>query len=165
MEYQNPWFPGVGTIYSDVAISYSDFSPPKGAVVPFTDRNIGANHPTGIAAMTNGQTQFVAPQHPVCTCVLCHRYLAEVKPKQNQDATGYEPLHEQTRPPQVQTGVGLDQAQVFNMLVMESLRQAARHYVNHPESLVNAVRLEPGAAGRFRVVIILEVTDILWGWH
>lgn len=165
MEHQNPGLPGVCLIYPDVAIPYSNFSLLKRAAVPFMDQNLGANHPTGIAAMTNGHTQFVAPQQLVCTCILCHHYLAEVKPKQNQDATGYEPLHGQTRPPQVQTGVGLDQAQVFNILVMESLRQAARHYVNHPESFVNAVRLEPGATGRFRVVIILEVTDILWGWH
>jgi len=68
MEYQNPWLPGVGTIYSDVAISYPDFIPPKGADVPFADRNLGANNPsTGIAAMMNGQRQFVAPQPPVCT--------------------------------------------------------------------------------------------------
>jgi hypothetical protein len=163
MEHQNPGLPGVRPIYPDVAISYSDLSPPKGAAVPFADQNLGTNYPTGIAATTNGQTQFVAPQHPVCVRVLCLHYLAEVKPKQNQDATGYARLHEQVRLPRAQTAAGLDQAQVFNLLVMESLRHVARHYVNHPESLVNTVRLEPGAAGRFRVVIVLEVTDILWG--
>jgi len=47
------------------------------------------------------------------------------------------------------------------MSVMESLRHVARHYVNHPESFVNTVRLEPGSARRFRVTITLEVTDIL----
>ena len=161
MEHQNPGLPGVRSIYPDVAIPYSNFIPLKGAGVPFTDRNLGANYPTGIVAMTSGQTQFVAPQHPVCTCLLCRHFLAEVEPKQNQDATGYAHLHEQAPPHQVQTGVGLDQAQVFDMLVMESLRHVARHYANHPESLVDAVRLEPGAAGRFRVVIILEVTHIL----
>lgn len=88
-------------------------------------------------------------------------YLAEVKPKRNQDAAGYAPPHEQARITQVQTGAGLDQAQVFNMSVMESLRRVARNYVNHPESFVNTVYLEPGSARRFRVVIILEVADIL----
>jgi hypothetical protein len=162
MEQQNTGLPGVCTIYSDVAKSYSDFSTPKEAAVVFSDQNLGANYPTGTAAMTNGQTQFVARQHPVCIRVLgLLHYLAEIKPKQNQD--GYARLHEQVRLPRAQTGAGLDQAQVFNLLVMESLRHVARHYVNHPESLVNTVRLEPGAAGRFRVVIELEVTDILWG--
>ena len=111
--------------------------------------------------MTDGQTQSVAPQHPVCIRILGLHYLAEIKPKQNQDVSGYARPHEQVRLPQVQTGAGLDQAQVFDMLVMESLRHVARHYVNRPESVVNTVRLEPGAAGRFRVVIVLEVTDIL----
>ena len=81
--------------------------------------------------------------------------------KKNQDGAGYVTLHEQARLPQVQTGAGLDQAPVFNMFAMEGLRQVSRRYVNHPETLVNTVRLEPGAAGRFRVVIVLEVVDIL----
>ena len=62
---------------------------------------------------------------------------------------------------QVQTSVGLDQAHVFGPAVTESLRRLAGRYVNNPGSLVNVVHLEPGASGRFQVVIILDVADIL----
>jgi len=47
------------------------------------------------------------------------------------------------------------------MSVTEGLRRLARRYVNNPESLVNVVRLEPGASGRFQIVIMLEVANIL----
>jgi hypothetical protein len=44
---------------------------------------------------------------------------------------------------------------------MDDLRRLAWRLVNNPESLVNVVRLEPGISGRFQVVIILEVANIL----
>jgi len=47
------------------------------------------------------------------------------------------------------------------MPATEGLRRLARRYVNNPESLVNAVRLEQSASGRVQVVIMLEVIDIL----
>jgi len=47
------------------------------------------------------------------------------------------------------------------MTVTESLRRLAGRYVDNPESLVNAVRLEPGSSGRFLVIIMLETADIL----
>ncbi|KAH9965574.1 hypothetical protein BJV74DRAFT_869963 [Russula compacta] len=54
-----------------------------------------------------------------------------------------------------------NQAQVLGLSAMESLRRLAGLYVNNPESLVNAVRLEPGPSRRFQVVIMLEIADIL----
>jgi hypothetical protein len=47
------------------------------------------------------------------------------------------------------------------MPVTESLRHLADRYVNHPESLFNAVRLEQAPSGRFLVVIMLETAHIL----
>jgi hypothetical protein len=47
------------------------------------------------------------------------------------------------------------------MSVAENLRSLAERYVNNPEPLINAVRLEPGPSGRFLVVIMLEIADIL----
>jgi hypothetical protein len=70
-------------------------------------------------------------------------------------------MHEQADPPQAQSNAGTDQAQAFDMSVTESLRRLARRYVDNPESLVDTVRLESGTSGRFRVVIVLETTDIL----
>ena len=47
------------------------------------------------------------------------------------------------------------------MSVTESLRCLASRYINNPESLINGVRLEPGPSGRFQVVIMLEIANIL----
>jgi hypothetical protein len=75
--------------------------------------------------------------------------------------TGYAPLYEGVHFPQSQTNVGSDETQFSDALVMESLRRLARRYVDNPEALVNAVHLEPGRSRRFRVVVVLEVADIL----
>jgi hypothetical protein len=44
---------------------------------------------------------------------------------------------------------------------VENLRRLASRYIYHPDSQVNAVRMEPGTGGRYKVVIILEMTDFL----
>jgi hypothetical protein len=64
-------------------------------------------------------------------------------------------------PLQTPANIVVDHSQVFDISATESLRRLARQYVNNPESLVNAVRLEQGPSGRFMAVIILEITDIL----
>jgi hypothetical protein len=43
----------------------------------------------------------------------------------------------------------------------ENLRRLAIRYVHHPASQVDLVSMQPGAAGQCRVVIVLEVVDIL----
>ena len=45
--------------------------------------------------------------------------------------------------------------------VVENLRRLASRYVHHPDSKVDMVRMEPGTAGRYKVVIVLEMTDFL----
>jgi hypothetical protein len=47
------------------------------------------------------------------------------------------------------------------MSVPERLRRLAEHFVNNPESLINAVSVEAGPRGRFQVVITIEIGDIL----
>jgi hypothetical protein len=64
-------------------------------------------------------------------------------------------------PLQTQANIVVDDSQVFDISATETLRRLARQYVNNPESLVNAVRLEQGPSGRFMAVIILDITDIL----
>ena len=87
---------------------------------------------------------------------------ARVQPQWNQqENAGYAPLHEPLGPLQVQTNAALDEAQILDISVTESLRRIASRYINNPESLVNGVRLEPGPSGRFHVVIILEIANIL----
>jgi hypothetical protein len=43
---------------------------------------------------------------------------------------------------------------------VEDLRQLASRYVRHPGSKVDMVRMEPGTAGRYKVVIVLEMSDL-----
>ena len=43
----------------------------------------------------------------------------------------------------------------------ENLRRLASRYIHHPDSQVGMVRMEPGSAGRSKVVIVLEVADFL----
>lgn len=62
---------------------------------------------------------------------------------------------------QASTRPQADQGQVLDTSVAESLRRLARRYVNNPESLVSALHLEPGPSGRFRIVITLEIAEIL----
>ena len=43
----------------------------------------------------------------------------------------------------------------------ENLRRLASLYVHHPDSQVDMVRMEAGTAGRYKVVIVLEITHLL----
>ena len=43
---------------------------------------------------------------------------------------------------------------------VEDLRRLASRYVHHPDAQVGMVSMEVGAAGRFKVVIVLESHDI-----
>jgi hypothetical protein len=47
------------------------------------------------------------------------------------------------------------------MPVPDNLRRFAERYFNNPESLINAVHFEYRPSGRLRVVIMLEIADIL----
>jgi len=42
----------------------------------------------------------------------------------------------------------------------ENLRRLAMRYLRCPDSQVDLVSMEPGTAGHFRVVIVLELADI-----
>jgi len=78
-----------------------------------------------------------------------------------QEGVSYAPLQKAKGSLQVQTaGAGRDEAQAPEMIA-EGLRRLARRYVNSPESLVNAVRLEPAPSGRMQVVIVIEIAEIL----
>jgi len=46
-------------------------------------------------------------------------------------------------------------------LAAENLRRLAIRYLHRPDSQVDLVAVEPGVAGHCKVVIILELADIL----
>jgi hypothetical protein len=47
-----------------------------------------------------------------------------------------------------------------NQAGAENLRQLANRYLHHPDAQVGMVSMEAGAAGRFKVVIMLESHDV-----
>ncbi|KAI0281846.1 hypothetical protein BGY98DRAFT_957805 [Russula aff. rugulosa BPL654] len=69
-----------------------------------------------------------------------------VIPGPTQVAVPYPPAH---------------QAPTRGLPASENLRRLASHYVQHPGSRVNSISMERGTAGRYKVTIALEVSDIL----
>ncbi|KAH9970924.1 hypothetical protein BJV74DRAFT_866291 [Russula compacta] len=112
---------------------------PGGQAAPYANQYIGTDETTGIAATMTDQIQpeFVGP------------------PEVGENA-GYPLPYEAGGSLQVQP----DQAQVVGSSVTESLRRLAGSYVNNPESVVNAVRYQPGPSGCFQVIITMEISDI-----
>jgi len=49
----------------------------------------------------------------------------------------------------------------FGQPAAEKLRRLASRYIHHPDSQVDMVRMEPGSAGRYKVVIELEMVNFL----
>ena len=85
--------------------------------------------------------------------------LAEPSLAQYQENAGYAPLHE-VYTPHDQTGTAPNEG-ALDLSVSERLRRLAGRYVNNPDSTVNGVHLESGPAGRFQVVITINISDIL----
>ncbi|KAI0293859.1 hypothetical protein B0F90DRAFT_1670705 [Multifurca ochricompacta] len=84
------------------------------------------------------------------------------------DPFGYRPQRFEQEPPQVfpnpnaaNPWVPHLQAPVLGVLEAEGLRRLAGRYLNNPDSYVYMVRMVPGPAGRFRIIITLEMTDLL----
>jgi hypothetical protein len=102
----------------------------------------------------------VTPQAPVCSQILCFVGLAEPPLQQDQGIAGYAPLHDTLDPPQVQTDMVPNEG-ALDMSAPERLRRLARRYVGNPDSIVNGVHLESGPAGRFQVVITIDIGDVL----
>ena len=87
-------------------------------------------------------------------------------PQENQgnNLWGYGPQPQDVVPDPNQLAflnLPVQQAPALGQPVAENLRRLASRYVHHPDSQVDLVRMEPGPAGRYRVVIVLEISDFL----
>jgi len=102
----------------------------------------------------------VGPHAPVCTQILCSSGRDELSLHQYQEKAGYAPLPEVVDPPQVQMGAAPNEG-ALDLSVPERLRRLAGRYVSNPDSTVHGVHLEPGPSGRFQVVIMIDIGDIL----
>ncbi|KAH9059882.1 hypothetical protein EDB87DRAFT_1618940 [Lactarius vividus] len=115
----------------------------KNAVVPYMNQGQGFNNHVenvSIAPVHSREPgQFVPPQ------------AAEI-----QD-NGYPPVPEREGP----FDIGLIPAPILNASIAEGRRRLAVHYINNPDAYVSMIRLEPGQFGRFQVIIVLEMANIL----
>jgi hypothetical protein len=84
-------------------------------------------------------------------------------PQENQehDIFPYDPQHVQPFPAQVAFPDPIANRIPRGQPAAENLRRLAIHYLQHPDSLVDLVSMEPGAAGLCKVVIVLELADVL----
>ncbi|KAI9512768.1 hypothetical protein F5148DRAFT_734032 [Russula earlei] len=128
--------PGVSTILHVVSINKYSYQPPQDHAVPHVGLAQGILAPEQVHFPENegnGHFHFnYAPQ-------------------------GAEPEHTQAGLPD-----GLaHQAPAFGQPTRENLRRLASRYVHHPGSQVDMVQMEPGFMGRYRVVIILDMADLL----
>jgi len=85
-----------------------------------------------------------------------------VQENRDHDHLGYAPQHVAPGPAQAAFHPPfVYQAPISGQLREDNLRQLARRFLHHPDSRVNIVRMRPGAAGRFEIVIVLEASDVL----
>ena len=91
-------------------------------------------------------------------------FLTGPPPQENQgnNRVGYAPQGVVPGPTQANLpGPLAHHAPVLAQPAAENLRRLASCCVHHPDSQVDVVRMEPGTGGRYKVVIILEMTDFL----
>ncbi|KAH9016070.1 hypothetical protein EDB85DRAFT_2022095 [Lactarius pseudohatsudake] len=111
------------------------------AVAPYVNQDQGANN--------HVETVSIAPVHS--------REPAQFAPRQSCDNVGYPPVPERAGP----FDIGLVPAPILNASIAEGRRRLAGHYINNPDAYVSVIRLEPGQSGRFQVIIVLEMANIL----
>ncbi len=80
--------------------------------------------------------------------------------RQYQENAGHAPLQEAGEPPQIQMGTAPNEA-APDLSLPERLRRLAGRYVNDQDSIVSGLHLESGPSGRFRVVITIEIGNVL----
>jgi hypothetical protein len=84
-------------------------------------------------------------------------------PQENQehDIFPYNPQHAPPFPAQVAFPDPIANWIPRGQPAAENLRRLAIRYLQHPYSQVDLVSMEPGAVGLCKVVIVLELADVL----
>ncbi|KAH9015750.1 hypothetical protein EDB83DRAFT_235926 [Lactarius deliciosus] len=73
---------------------------------------------------------------------------------------GYGARFPAANPPEAFPGIWPLPAPLVNMPPVNGLRNLASRYLNHPDTRVSMVRIEPGPGGHFEVWITLELADV-----
>ncbi|KAF8504377.1 hypothetical protein F5888DRAFT_1630839 [Russula emetica] len=100
-------------------------------------------------------TPFISPltHYQVCSTT--------VQVNQGNNQLGYALRREIQGPTQAAAVPSADHKPPLGPPTAEYLRQLANRYMHHPGSQVDAVCMERISAGRYKVTIALEVTDLL----
>jgi hypothetical protein len=102
---------------------------------------------------------------PVCTKLYSYIYCqsdSSSQENQNNGPFGHPPQGVVPGPIQAGfAGPSTQRTHPYGQPTVENLRRLASRYVHHPGSQVDMVRMEPGTAGRYQVVIVLEMVDLL----
>ncbi|KAH9987757.1 hypothetical protein BJV74DRAFT_951599 [Russula compacta] len=115
-----------------------------GPAAPYAIQDLGADNTARIGNVFNAQTQ------------------AQIAASQAPEDAGYTQVNQEASGfPRAQASATIDQPQVLDRPVTESLRHLAQRYINNPESRIITVRLEQGPSGRFQVAIMVERADLL----
>ncbi|KAH9043557.1 hypothetical protein EDB83DRAFT_2523858 [Lactarius deliciosus] len=116
----------------------------QSAVAPYVNQDQGVNN--------HVETVSIAPVHSREPAQFVPPQAAEIR-----DNFGHPLGPESTSP----FDIGLIPAPILNASIAEGRRRLAGHYINNPDAYVSVIRLEPGQSGRFQVIIVLEMADIL----
>jgi len=99
---------------------------------------------------------------PISLSCVCSQLDLSPQDNQGNSPFGYAPQDAVRDPTQAALpGPSAHQNTGLREPAAGSLRQLASRYLYHPDSQVDMVRMEPGSAGRYKVVIILEMADLL----
>lgn len=97
------------------------------------------------------------------TCFSCICSQLDLSPQQNNNS-GHGPRGAVLDPASYQAAFprpSTHQTPVLGQPAVENLRRLASRCINHPDSRIDVVRVEPGTAGRYKLVIVLESSDFL----
>lgn len=127
----------------------------QGLAGPYTYPHVGH---------TSGVPEPLPVPFPVCADLsFLHMFFMRLLSQENQ-GNGFPGNASQGVPNTPQAGLldpSAQRAPAPGQPATENLRRLASRYLNHPDSNVDMVRMEPGLAGRYKVVIVLEMADLL----
>lgn len=78
-------------------------------------------------------------------------------PPSIQDNIGYTPIREKAGP----SNTGLLQVPIIDASIATKRRHLVGRFLNNDNTYVSMIRLEPGPGSRFKVIIMLEISNAL----
>ncbi|KAI0249227.1 hypothetical protein BJV78DRAFT_1284126 [Lactifluus subvellereus] len=143
---------------------WGDILPPAGNVA--TQGGLQDPHPINVVHYDMGHhPPLPPPGGPVLPYMYHNVGVAQGFPAQPERANpelGYAAQHVAPGPAQAAfPDPSVQHIPVPDQLAAENLRRLANRFLHHPDSQIEVVLMEPGPAGRFKVMISLEIADFM----